>query len=278
MATIHIETGQVGGIPILTMKPEGIRNQPAVLFVHGFGHDKQQGLSLGYEVASRGMNFIALDAPMHGDRFDPHLERVAAGEADLVYPAGTGLDTFFLMHEVIVQTARDITELIDHFQTDPAVDAGAVGLTGFSMGGFATFYAVAVEKRIQAAVTMAGVPAFESRWKDVVLEASSYPEWSADMSGVEEKTEECTRFMRRHDPFRRAETFSPRPLLIINGDLDTDSPKKYAVDMYRRLKPLYSAHPERLRFSIYDEVGHQMTREMVGEACSWFERYLTVDD
>lgn len=274
MSNLIVESKMVGEIPLLTLNLNTQQRPPVVFFVHGFGADKRQGLSLGYELASRGFYFVALDARMHGERFDPYRDRIVAGQADNVYPTGTGLDTFYLMHQIIAQTGEDIRTLLVHFQEKDSVDMRAVGLTGFSMGGFAAFHILGVNEQVQAAVPIAGVPMFEERWNDVVLESSAYPKWSADIAGAREESERRKEFMREIDPYRNQSAISSRPLLMIQGDLDTDSPKKYAVDMYRALLPHYRDHPQRLRLSIHDGIGHQLTRPMIAETCDWFVRFL----
>jgi hypothetical protein len=76
------------------------------------------------------------------------------------------------------------------------------------------------------------------------------------------------------DPFDKLRSFYPRPLLMLVGDQDIDSPKKYCVDLYRVLKPLYAEHPERLRLSIHDDAAHRVTSLMIEETSDWFCRYL----
>jgi len=44
--------------------------------------------------------------------------------------------------------------------------------------------------------------------------------------------------------------------------------------MYRALKPLYAEQPERLRLSIHDDAGHELTLAMMQEVCDWFCKYL----
>ena len=80
--------------------------------------------------------------------------------------------------------------------------------------------------------------------------------------------------MREIDPFDKMRAFCPKPLLMLNGDKDLDSPKKYSVDLYRTLKPLYAKHPERLRLNIHDDTGHEVTPFMMQDACDWFRQYL----
>jgi len=274
MTPVIIDTSIVNEIPILAIHQEGCERAPLVLYIHGYGANKDQGLSLGVQMARRGLFFVSFDAVMHGERFDPLLEKVKSGRDENVYPPQTGLDMFFLMHEVIVSTNQDVRALVTHYEHDPRVNSGAVGLTGFSMGGFAVYYNLAVNPRIKAGVSIAGVPAYEERWNDVVLEASTYQQWKDTLSRVGAETKHRREFLRKHDPARMMDAIPPRPLLIICGDLDLDSPKKYMVDFYRKIRPLYQHQPRRIRLSIHDEVGHQLTGTMIQEAGDWFESYL----
>jgi len=229
---------------------------------------------LGYELAKKGFYFVALDTKMHGERHDPNLEKVMSGKADNIYPKESGLDTYFLMHEIIIQTEKDLDLLITHFESESNVNTDAIGLTGYSMGGFAAFYIAAKNSRIQAVVPIAGIPAFEARWRDVVLETSSYSVWSEILENAKSETEIRTEYMKEIDPFEKMKDFYPKPLLMISGDIDTDSPKKYSVDLYRKLKPIYHQHNERLQLRIYDGVGHQLAPAMIHDVCEWFDLFL----
>jgi dienelactone hydrolase len=269
-----IETFAVQEIPVLRMAEAGAEGQPLVFFVHGFTGDKRSALVLGYELAQAGFTLVSFDAPMHGDRYHPHLGAMVSGEGDYVYPVGTGLDVFFMLHEIIVQAAKDLETLIGYFDAEGKVDTGRIGLTGFSMGGFTTFYAAANNPRIQAAVPIAGIPGFAQRWRDVVLESSSYEKWAGAMAAVEAKTREHTAYMARIDPFDGLAAFHPKPLMMICGDKDLDAPKHYSVDLYRMLKPRYADHPERLRLTIHDDAGHAFTHAMRQDVRAWFTRYL----
>ncbi|MFO8036641.1 MAG: prolyl oligopeptidase family serine peptidase [Anaerolineales bacterium] len=274
MTKIILETFHVDSIPVLSITEETTEPHPLVVYIHGYMANKEQGLVYGYELARLGFHFISFDAVMHGDRFEQELEDMWNGKGTYVYPFETGLDNFFLMHEVIIQAARDLEVLTAHFAETGKVDASRVGVTGFSMGGFATHYIAANNPGIQAAVSIAGIPAFATRWRDVVLETSSYQKWAEAMKAVEAETKKRTDFIDRIDPFSKMTSFHPKPLLMICGDKDLDSPKIYSVDLYRTLKPVYSDHPERLRLSIHDEAGHQLTSSILQEACSWFSTHL----
>lgn len=271
---ILVEESLLAEIPIVTVAEEASEQRPIVFFVHGFMADKSQGLALGYELAKLGFYFVGFDACMHGDRFNSRLEQICGGQGDYAYPFESGLDIFFLMHEIIVQIAGDVETLIAHFDGIGKADTSRIGLTGFSMGGFATFYIAANNPDIGVAVPIAGIPGFAARWSDVVLEASSYEQWASVMGQVQAETEKRTTYMEAIDPFEKMASFHPKPLMMICGNKDIDSPKKYSVDLYRKLKPLYAVCPERLRLNIHDEAGHQLTSRMIEDTCRWFCEHM----
>jgi fermentation-respiration switch protein FrsA (DUF1100 family) len=274
--SILINQYKIRDIPVMTLREAGTDVSPIVFFLHGFTSDKVEGLSLGYQLARKGFLFVAFDAAMHGDRLDPKIQQVMSGQGDLVYPVESGLDTYCLMHEIILQTGEDLQELITYFESESAADTDRIGVTGFSMGGFATFYCAATNPKIQAAVPVAGIPAFQSRWEDVVLESSSYEAWADKLDQAAVESAIRTDWMGEIDPFHRMIDFYPKPLLMINGDLDTDSYKKYSVDLYRTLKPIYESYPDRLKLKIHDGVGHQLTQAMKDDITTWFEKFLKV--
>ncbi|MGC9523025.1 MAG: alpha/beta hydrolase family protein [Anaerolineae bacterium] len=203
------------------------------------------------------------------------MDAALSGGAEYVYPRESGLDVYILLHKIVVRTAQDVETLIAHFAEREEVDGKRIGVTGFSMGGFASFYLAANVPDIKAAVPIAGVPAFADRWCDVVLEASAYGQWSEAMTAAQTETVVRTAYIESIDPFEKLSSFHPKPLMMIQGDKDTDAPKIYAVDLYRALKPRYADHPERLRLNIHDGAGHELTQAMIDDACAWFQQYLS---
>ena len=273
MSKIVIEQTVVGEIPVMTVAQESAAQQPTIFYMHGFTGCKEHALELGFRLARRGLIFIAFDAAHHGGRADGAFETL--GDANnCVYPPASGLDMYLLMHRVIVHNGRDLETLMTHFTADPRVDAARFGGTGVSMGGFARFYAAATNARVQAAAPILGIPIFAERWADVVLEATTYAGWRDQMQRVAAQTAEHTAYMHIIDPSQRLADFYPRPLFMLNGDLDTDSPKVYALRLYRSLLPTYAGAPEQLRLKIYDGVRHEVTPAMMDDLVDWAAGYF----
>jgi uncharacterized protein len=272
MPRLILDTTLVGSIPVLTLSRDDLSRAPMVFFIHGYRGSRIDNLSLGYRLAEQGFFYVALDAHLHGDRYS---QRQIEPHPQPIYPPATGLDVWhMLITEIVPQTARDIGVLIDHFAADPRVDATRTGVTGASMGGFTTFYLAANEPRIRAAAPMISYPGFSSMWSQFVTEAASYPQWADAMSALRDESERRAEDIREIDPMEKLKAFAPGPLLMIQGDKDTDTPKHTSVMLYQTLCPLYNQHPDRLKLSIYDGVDHRVVREMEQEVVGWFSQML----
>lgn len=276
MTRVCIETFDCADIPTMLISTDSQRPAPLVFYLHGFTADKTQGVALGYALAQAGLHVVSFDALAHGHRYDESLGALCRGETAGTYPHASGLDVFLRMHEIIVQTAADVQTLLTHLPSHLVFDPRRVGVTGFSMGGFASFYLLATNPHLAAAVPIAGIPTFAARWQDVVLEASSYPAWAVAMARIADGDVAARHraFMQSIDPASHLETFYPRPVLIICGDRDLDSPKKYMVDFFRALQPHYAALPSALRLDIHDDAGHQLTPAMISATVAWFTLHL----
>ncbi len=271
MSRLIVETTNTNGMPLLTVCPADAAHCPVVVFCHGMGGDKSQGVELGYRLARRGIFFVAPDAPGHGDRAD---DRMARAEAGLTYPPDTGLDGWLLMLHVAVELAAEVESLLAGWQNDRRVDVLRVGVTGLSLGGYWAHFMAAHNPRVSVAAPAIGLPAWAARWADVTLEAASYPRWAEAMTAAETATAERLRRIEELDPLVHLRRFAPKPLLMLCGDEDLAQPKSYSVKAYRELLPLYADHPDRLRLSINDGVGHRFNSAMQEEATGWFAGWL----
>lgn len=271
---ITIEHTTKEGIPLLLFIPENAKAAPVVFVLHGFFSDKESGAELSLRLAEAGFAVFAPDAPLHGERRGERLDQIFTPGPGKIYPPESGLDAFLLMLELTETVERDVERLAQLYAEDPRLDWGRVGVTGQSFGGMAAFYVAARNPRICAAAPMISLPSFLSRWQDVLLEASAYPQWTAQMEAVKPETEQRTEVVRAVDPMEGLKSFAPRPLLILCGDRDLDMPKTYAVQAARELQPAYRSAPERLKLMIYDGVDHRVTGPMMADCIAWFKEHL----
>lgn len=274
MTTILVEKKTIQGIPTLAFAPADARSRPIVFYIHGFGGRKEEDVAVGYRMAEAGLFCVLVDAYAHGERFGPPVSELDNPNRATVYPPGTGFDIFIAMFDCILHTTRDLDTLLEHFSADPRVDTTRVGVSGFSMGGYAAFTAAAHNPRISAAVPMGSYPVLEQRWRDLVLEASSYEEWSAEMAQLHDETERRAAWFHEFDPYLKMKDSFDKPLLILIGDRDTDAPKFYILPLYAALRPRYQACPERLKLKIYNGLDHRLTGEMIQDAADWFRKFL----
>ena len=266
---IICETNVIDGIPALTACPDSACRCPVVFLLHGFGSRKEDLLDLAWRLAGRGICAVAFDAVHHGARADGMLE-IFDDPQRCTYPVESGLDRYVFMHQVVVETGRDLAILLNHFDDDDRFDTARCGVTGVSMGAFSAYYAAATEPRVAAIAPVVGMPAFAERWEDVTLEASTYDQWRQQIDAARPATERHAAFMRSIDPSPRMAAFYPKPLFMLCGDLDTHQPKSYTLRLYRALLPVYAAHPDRLKLKIYDGAGHALAPEMMEDVADWF--------
>ncbi len=272
--TILLDTATVHSIPVLTLMPDDAEHRPVIFFVHGFGDSKEAGVRLGYQLAQHGFCFISFDAWLHGERFDTWLEQAALPERGGIYPPDSGLDTFLLFYRVIDRCRADVQTLIAHFADDPRLEMSRCGVTGQSLGGYASYSIFATVPQIQVAVPMIGVPSFTRRWLDLLDEcAFSNPVWAATLNRVAGHTQKNTSFVATIDPIEQLKIAAPRALLMMNNDFDSDQPKHYAVDCYRQLQASYAPYPGKLKLNIYP-AGHSVTPPMERDAADWFTTHL----
>ena len=269
-----LDTTTIKDIPVLIIAPEGVHRAPVIFYISGFGDSKESGLSIGYRLARQGFVFVAFDAWLHGERYDPRLETAADPTVGGIYPPATGLDTFILFYRVIHHCLLDVQRLLDAYSADLHMDVNCCGVTGPSMGGYASFLIFANLPQMRAAVPMIGIPSFTRRWLDLLDEcAFSNPAWATALQQVEEQTWGHTVFAQTIDPFEKLKAAVPRSLLIMNCDFDSDQPKHYAIDAYRNLQPAYAAYAEHLKLNIYP-AGHVVTPTMEQDAVDRFARHL----
>jgi len=263
------------GIPLIFCAPENVQKLPVVFYIHGFAGDKRGGVEIAYNLAQRGIATVSLDAALHGGRLDFRVATTWEGpqKGDL-YPFATGLDRFFLIMKIIEDTLEDISKLLDTFREDPRLDGQRMGICGASMGGFIAYCYAAKNPSVKALATLISFPSLKQRWQDSILESSLQPAYAEQMAGLLAVSEERTKVVDALDPVEGLKKFAPKPLLMVIGDLDTDTHKSYSLRFYEQIKPFYEEKPWNLQYKIHPGAIHRVTSGMVNDAVDWFAKNL----
>jgi uncharacterized protein len=271
---IQVETRKIQEVPLITCIPDQAQPCPVVFAIPGHGGSRTSLLPLAYRLAERGLACVSFDPIYHGERADRRLLEAADPALGGIYPPDSGLDVYRVFLQVIRQCSVDIQGLLTSLADDRRLDLTRTGVTGFSMGAYASFLAFAWIPVLRTAVPMLGLPTFARRWQDLLDECAwSNPAWGAAFEPIAEQIRAHTAWVQSFDPARKLIGSPPRPLLVMSGDQDTDQPKFYILDWLRSLRPVYAASSEDLCWNIYP-AAHTLTEPMEVDAVEWLVKYL----
>jgi len=257
--TYTIEKHFVGEnkIPTLWFYHKTKKKKRIIISLHGWTGNKEGMLINCLKMADAGFCSISVDARMHGDRLDPEFW----GKFAENFPR-----TFFT---IVVETAKDISQIVDFLETREDVDSTRIGIMGVSMGGFITLVATFLEKRIKAAASVIGAanfPLFVERMVSLkVLPFKEKPMCQPD--------EETKKLYQSYDPLNNLEKFPPTALFLTGGLSDPFIPKEGIKSLYEALKPYYNTYRNRLKLNFFNVV-HEYTQEMETEVIKWFKKHL----
>jgi len=126
---------------------------PLVVFSHGFGAHRRQSSFLCTHLASHGYVVAAMD----------HTGNTIIEMVQMMMAAQTGApppDTVAILAEIIPARPLDVSFVIDQLLAGaadgvPSIDAGRIGVSGHSFGGWTTLMAAGRDRRIRAALALA---------------------------------------------------------------------------------------------------------------------------
>ncbi len=247
-------------IPALLFYRSSDSKKPLLLLFHGLTGRKEGELFYATRLAEEGYLVAAIDARQHGDRVD--------------------LDFWKKVHynlpkevvKIVVETAQDVPAIIEALLEREDIDPERIGIAGGSLGGFITILATMLDRRLKAAVSIAGGVISENSFDETEIYELLCLEKDLDKQ-VDEEMKELT---AKNNPFARLDKFYPTSLLMVHGDIDNIVPLESHQRLYEALKPYYKDAPDKLNLKIYPGVDHSIGAlpEAMDDIAKWLKEHL----
>lgn len=284
------EEGQDATVVIYRPKAEG--KYPAIVLQHFLGGSKDHPVIgiVANNLVSKGFLVAAMDGRYRGER-----QRGTSLEAAMTQALRTGKG-----HPFLIDTAYDITRLVDVLAARPDVDPQRIGMTGISEGGILTWMCAAMDDRIRVAVPIIGVTCFGDCFNQLGPESAAriklfepVLQEYAKAQGGKPVDGELLRsawerlvpgMLDRFDSGKMLPLIAPRPLLILSHENDELFPIDGARKVYAEVKPRYQElkAEDRLDFRVAPKLKHAganfqdlaaMFQELNGMA-EWMVKWL----
>jgi dienelactone hydrolase len=266
-------------------RPRAEGRYPTVIVQHFLGGSKDHIVlsPIMYGLAMKGFLVAAIDGRYRGER-----QNGTSLDAAMVQALRTGKG-----HPFLIDTAYDITRLIDLLETRPDVDARRIGMTGISEGGILTWMCTFLDDRIKVAVPVIGVTCFSECFNedgpDSAARIKLFEPVLREYAKATNQTEIDSRLLRsawerlvpgmldRFDAPRVIPQLAPRPLLLLAHEQDELFPVDGARKVYEAAKVRYRAlmAEDRLDFRVAAGLKHSgFNLQEVNGMMEWMERWL----
>ena len=237
---IEIARQEIADIPCLVLRETRVSEAPVVIHYHGWTGDKgsieRPDQSL-VQLASAGFLVVAPDCYEHGER-----------RTDVWFRAQ--LNGWAFVCEAMDRTRREAPALFEAVLELPHGCATRPQVSGLSMGGLIAQMVFAENRALASMVSVVGRSSFlqADEWCRQAQQGTWCDSW-------------CAEHATQSQPGR----FTDRPVLFIDGGLDTDCPAATNAETVR----LINAHGGRAEHFVDAEVGHAFSPTMRARYVSW---------
>jgi cephalosporin-C deacetylase-like acetyl esterase len=260
--------------------------QPVIIVLHGTGGTKEGAEVVAFceRLVREGLICASIDGRYHGERTIAGTGAAEYNEA-IARAWRTGQE-----HPFYYDTVWDVMRLVDYLQTRDDIDPKRIGLTGISKGGIETYLTAAVDTRIAAAVPLIGVQSFKwaldnGQWKARIATiqsafdaaAKEANRSNADVAFVREFYDRVVpSIYEQFDGPSMLPLIAPRPLLVINGDSDANTPIAGVRLSIEAAKSAYADKnaTDRVVLSVQENTGHTVNPKSVDATVAWFVKWL----
>lgn len=149
-----------GKIPIIVFKNRSIKPKGVILFYSGATGDKEYHLDSYHKLAKNGYIAIGVDHKISGDRYSPEFWE------QLHYKNRN--DRMRMFNKVIDDSTLEIPEILDYVQENVTdLKNKKVGVGGPSLGGYITYLAPNIDKRVKYIFPSVANPYYKMKWNEL---------------------------------------------------------------------------------------------------------------
>lgn len=252
---IHLHKEIIGDIHFLHLVKADIAEQalPTVIYFHGFNGEKESSLTLAYKMVDKGLRVVLPDSKHHGERRGDIADR--------------DLDLSFW--EIILQNISELEVIKESLVSKGLTDGERVGVGGTSMGGIATYAALAEHSWLKAGAVLMGTPNITEYARDLIARFNrthDEPLAEADVAGP-------LAMLQEYDLSIHPEKLLNRPLFIWHGKEDPVVPIGLSQSFYDQIKADYELE-ENLLFIQEEGRMHHLSKLSMNSTAEWFHKHL----
>ena len=237
---IEIERQELAGIPCLVLRDTRLDAAPVVVHYHGWTGNKgsiQNPDQSLVQLASAGFLVVAPDCYEHGERRTEAWFRAQ-------------FNGWRFVCEAMDRTRREAAGLLEAVMALPYSESRQPQVTGTSMGGLIAQMVFAENQAYVSMVSVVGRSSFfqADEWCRQAQQGTWCDDWCAE-----------------HATQSHPDRFTDRPLLFIDGGLDTDCPAATNAETVR----LINAAGGQAEHFVDPEVGHAFSPIMRRKFVDW---------
>ncbi|HEV2799935.1 MAG TPA: prolyl oligopeptidase family serine peptidase [Pyrinomonadaceae bacterium] len=227
-------------VEAVSFQPSGSGAFPALMLIPGYQRSARDYLPLGARLAGEGFASVAVTQPGFGK---------SEGQSDFVGP----------------RTIAALVAGFNKFKREPYVDAGRMGVFGYSRGAMAASLLAVRLDDVRAAVFGGGIYDFKRAYDEIKDEGIR--------SNMEREAGLTPAAVRDRSSLLQMEKLRC-PVLILHGERDENAPVSQALLLRDRLTAL----KKDFEIKIFPDKGHGLDmQEVFANSAAFFKRKLMAD-
>ena len=248
---IKVVRQRIKGIPVLFCYSNHGDNKIPIIVLHKLMNDKESELQLGVFLAEQGFFAIIPDMPFHGEFEDSIRQK-----------GRINFNNLFSKLDVTIGNIKIIIDEVSHM--DVPISIKDFMVVGTSYGGMVALAAGYLFDEITAVASLCA----SASWSELIENGSfeAFRLYSETRPVV--VWEEVRKDVEQFDPYYHTQLYKGKPILLMNGALDTTFRISMVEPFYDKL---YTQYQEKVTWLKYPRIGHQVRYEMMVDLVSWIK-------